>query len=197
MTSTSDLGKYFESIAASIALETNPDDDDPAPVAVRFGRREVYRQDNFGPNGRIVIAYGAPEGDAGTEAACRYPGGDPIPLVDTLDTFTVYVWGCDPTDTSEDHSELAQYDATDALFRLWRALTYGTDTYKGWNDFVRIQSRAWVNPKNIERQYGKEMQIVCQFRSPVLDTPYELHKLKSSLDIESVGVTEHVNVTTE
>jgi hypothetical protein len=188
--SVSALGEYFESIANSFAAETNPDGLEPPPVAVWFGRKEAYRQDNRGTMGRVAIMPGEPSGAAGSETAPRYPGSDPRPLKDTGEKFTVYLWGYDRRRGFEE-GELAQYEVADALYRAWRKYTFLK--YEGT---VTMDSRRWRSPERIERQFGRELEVVCTIRSPVRDEGLTvLTGVGADIHVTAIDITDSTTVS--
>ena len=156
-------------------------------IEVVFGRREVAKQLNQGVNraGRIAFHEGDPGGDIGEEVPPRWVGGEPRPLKDEQELFTVYVWGHDNRWPQDD---VKQHDAAWALFCAWRRIVFLKAEGR-----VAIKSKRWKSPQRIERAFGKEIEIVCTIRSQVLDVPLTIVEgVASETILTGLGETETV-----
>lgn len=155
---------------------------------VDMGWRKDVQQVNEGDGtaNRIVIQPGTPDGDAGELAAPREVGYGlrtiwPPPtnaapqspddvvgreLDDWAERATVYVWAVDATAPEDDRR---QYVAVRGLLQWFRrAAQYAARAA------VEVGALRWVNIANVERQYGRELQLDLTLHAPIFDLSDEI-----------------------
>lgn len=159
-------------------------------ATVVLGWRENVQLINEGDGtaNRIVIQPGDPQGGAGELAAPRQVGTGPrtiwppLPvsgpdaqspddvvgreLADWAERATVFVWAAD---ASAPEDERRQYIAVRGLLTWFqRAAVYVA------RNAVELGDLEWVDSKDIEKQYGRELAIAMVYHSPLFDLADEL-----------------------
>lgn len=168
-------------------------------AVVEFGWRKNVQQVNEGDGtaNRIVIQPGTPDGDAGELAPPREvgyglrtvwpPPTDAAPqspddvvgreLDDWAERATVYVWAVDATAPEDDRR---QYVAVRALLQWFRrAAQYAARAA------VEVGALRWVNIANVERQYGRELQLELTLHAPIFDLSDEIAHPQHFIPTES------------
>lgn len=159
-------------------------------ATVTLGWHEDAQQVNEGPGtaNRIVVQPGDPSGGAGALEAPRQIGPGPTAiwppkpasgidkqspddvvareLADWAESATVFVWACDPAAPEDDRR---QYIATRALLQWF--LRAATNTARAAFEHGKLE---WVNAKNTERQYGRELALEITYHAPLFDVADEL-----------------------
>jgi hypothetical protein len=157
-------------------------------AVVELGWRKDVQQVNEGDGtaNRIVIQPGTPDGDAGGLEAPRQvgyglrtewpPPTDAEPqspddvvgreLDDWAERATVYVWAVDATAPEDDRR---QYVAVRCLLQWFRrAAQYAARAA------LDVGALHWVNIANVERQYGRELQLDLTLHAPLFDLSDEI-----------------------
>lgn len=175
------LPAFTDAVAAYLAANG-------VTAVVELGWRKDTQQVNEGDGtaNRIIIQPGTPDGDAGELAAPRQVGPglrtawppptdenpqSPDDLVgraldDWAERATVYVWAVDATAPEDDRR---QYVAARCLLQWFRrAARYAA------RQACEVGAIRWVNIANVERQYGRELQLDLTLHAPILDLADEI-----------------------
>jgi hypothetical protein len=157
-------------------------------AVVELGWRKDLQQINEGEGtaNRIIVQPGTPDGDAGELAAPREVGYGlrtqwPPPssanpqspddvvgreLDDWAERATVFVWAVDATAPEDDRR---QYIAIRCLLQWFRrAARYAA------REACEVGALHWVNIANVERQYGRELQLDLTLHAPIFDLSDEI-----------------------
>lgn len=155
---------------------------------VDLGWRKNVQQANEGEGtaNRIVIQPGTPDGDAGELAAPRQVGYGPRTtwpppttqdpqspddqvgreLDDWAERATVFVWAVDATAPEDDRR---QYVAVRTLLQWFRRAAQAAARAS-----LDVGALHWVNIGNVERQYGRELQLDLTLHAPIFDLADEI-----------------------
>jgi hypothetical protein len=132
----------------------------PRQIELSFGRRDRFKQINYGTGGRVVLQPGDDSGAAGKFEAPRKTEANPRPVFDWIERFDLFVWAQDATHAD---SFLYQYNMARSLTDLALASVYRISHGR-----LTIGDPAHVVNSD-ERFHGVEFRIPCSIRAPVLD----------------------------
>jgi len=150
----------FEDVQARLAAES-------PGVAVRFGWREAPQQINQG-TGRANRVVFEPSG--GSYSTPKRLPQNPRSLRTLEESTTVYCWG---VDTTELHSDLAQYRAARLLHdSVVRAVELSARSLDSANIPVTYSNFAWIEPDR-ERKFGAECRFEISVGCAIPDSVFE------------------------
>lgn len=171
------LAALFKATRAAFAT-------DAVAIPNEFGwRTPTYNSKAI--DGRVCWTPGDPQGEAGVIGPAVRPGRNPKPLATLVEQFTVYVYGANVSEKTE---EIEQYNAARKLFDYWYRSAFNATYAIGDGGRIALLKLAWVIEKK-ERPHGACLRALMTIESAIFDAPMAFVPTAPSAELNT-GLTK-------